>query len=67
VDCAPFASYKRHLDFFALANLLIATTDKLHHVARSTTNDQEKRAAFVGLSDYRAVERQLTARLHLRC
>ncbi|CPR10900.1 helicase-associated [Mycobacterium bohemicum DSM 44277] len=31
--------------------LLIATTDKLHHVARRTINDQEKQVAFVGLSD----------------
>jgi predicted helicase len=31
--------------------LLIATTDKLHHVARRTINDQEKHVAFVGLSD----------------
>jgi superfamily II DNA or RNA helicase len=31
--------------------LLIATTDKLHHVARRTINDQEKKVAFVGLSD----------------
>ncbi len=31
--------------------LMIATTDKLHHVARRTINDQEKQVAFVGLSD----------------
>jgi superfamily II DNA or RNA helicase len=31
--------------------LLIATTDKLHHVAQRTINDQEKQVAFVGLSD----------------
>ncbi|MET4432085.1 Helicase associated domain protein [Mycolicibacterium sp. 624] len=31
--------------------LLIATTDKLHHVARRTIIDQEKHVAFVGLSD----------------
>ena len=31
--------------------LLIATTDKLHHIARRTINDQEKQVAFVGLSD----------------
>ncbi|WP_310773404.1 DEAD/DEAH box helicase [Mycobacterium sp. Z3061] len=31
--------------------LLIATTDKLHHVARRTINEQEKQVAFVGLSD----------------
>ena len=31
--------------------LLIATTDKLHHVARRTVDDQEKQVAFVGLSD----------------
>ena len=31
--------------------LLIATTDKLHHVARRTINNQEKQVAFVGLSD----------------
>ena len=31
--------------------LLIATTDKLHHVARRTIDDQEKQVAFVGLSD----------------
>ena len=31
--------------------LLIATTDKVHHVARRTINDQEKRVTFVGLSD----------------
>jgi superfamily II DNA or RNA helicase len=31
--------------------LLIATTDKLHHVARRTINDQEKQVAFVGLAD----------------
>jgi predicted helicase len=31
--------------------LLIATTDKLHHVARRTINDQERQVAFVGLSD----------------
>ncbi|MGH3645152.1 MAG: DEAD/DEAH box helicase family protein, partial [Mycobacterium sp.] len=31
--------------------LLIATTDKLHHVARRTINDQEKQVAFLGLSD----------------
>jgi predicted helicase len=31
--------------------LLIATTDKLHHVARRTINDQEKQVAIVGLSD----------------
>jgi superfamily II DNA or RNA helicase len=31
--------------------LLIATTDKLHHVAQRTINDQEKHVAFVGLSD----------------
>ena len=31
--------------------LLLATTDKLHHVARRTINDQEKQVAFVGLSD----------------
>ena len=31
--------------------LLIATTDRLHHVARRTINDQEKQVAFVGLSD----------------
>ena len=30
--------------------LLIATTDRLHHVARRTINDQEKQVAFVGLS-----------------
>ncbi|TRW79285.1 helicase [Mycolicibacterium sp. 018/SC-01/001] len=31
--------------------LLIATTDKMHHVARRTINDQEKQVSFVGLSD----------------
>ncbi|MEU6189654.1 Helicase associated domain protein [Nocardia sp. NPDC047038] len=31
--------------------LLIATTDKLHHIARRTINDQEKRVSFVGLSN----------------
>lgn len=31
--------------------LLIATTDKLHHIARRTINDQEKKVFFVGLSD----------------
>jgi predicted helicase len=31
--------------------LLIATTDRLHHVARRTINDQEKQVTFVGLSD----------------
>ena len=31
--------------------LLIATTDKLHHIARRTIDDQEKQVAFVGLSD----------------
>ncbi|WP_067687888.1 DEAD/DEAH box helicase [Nocardia jejuensis] len=31
--------------------LLIATTDKLHHIARRTINDQEKHVSFVGLSD----------------
>jgi superfamily II DNA or RNA helicase len=31
--------------------LLIATTDKLHHVARRTINEQEKQVAFLGLSD----------------
>jgi hypothetical protein len=31
--------------------LLIATTDKLHHVARRSINDQEKQVAFIGLSD----------------
>jgi predicted helicase len=31
--------------------LLIATTDKRHHVARRTMDDQEKKVGFVGLSD----------------
>ncbi len=31
--------------------LLIATTDRLHHVARRTINDQEQQVAFVGSSD----------------
>lgn len=31
--------------------LLVATTDKLHHVARRTIDDQEKQVAFVGLAD----------------
>ncbi|MCU1701342.1 MAG: putative helicase [Mycobacterium sp.] len=31
--------------------LLIATTDKLHHVARRTIDEQEKQVAFIGLSD----------------
>lgn len=31
--------------------LLIATTDKRHHVARRTMDDQEKEVGFVGLSD----------------
>ncbi|MGW1743481.1 restriction endonuclease [Nocardia sp. NPDC001965] len=31
--------------------LLIATTDKLHHIARRTINDQEKHTSFLGLSD----------------
>lgn len=31
--------------------LLIATTDKLHHVARRTIEDQEKQVAFIGLAD----------------
>jgi superfamily II DNA or RNA helicase len=31
--------------------LLIATTDKLHHVARRTIDKQEKQVAFIGLSD----------------
>ncbi|MFC8316370.1 Helicase associated domain protein [Gordonia sp. NPDC057258] len=31
--------------------LLIATTDKLHRIARRTISDQEKQVAFVGLSD----------------
>lgn len=31
--------------------LLIATTDKLHHIAQRTIHDQEKHVAFVGLSD----------------
>ncbi|MFI9536792.1 Helicase associated domain protein [Nocardia fusca] len=31
--------------------LLIATTDKLHHIARRTINDQEKPVSFLGLSD----------------
>ena len=31
--------------------LLIATTDRLHHVARRTINDPEKHVALVGLSD----------------
>ena len=31
--------------------LLIATTDKLHHVARRTIEEQEKQVTFVGLSD----------------
>jgi predicted helicase len=31
--------------------LLIATTDKLHHVARRTIDAQEKHVAFLGLSD----------------
>ena len=36
--------------------LLIATTDKLHHVARRTIDDQEKQVAFVGLSDLLTAE-----------
>ncbi|MFD6391891.1 Helicase associated domain protein, partial [Nocardia sp. NPDC060259] len=36
--------------------LLIATTDKLHHIARRTINDQEKHVSFVGLSDLRTSE-----------
>lgn len=36
--------------------LLIATTDKLHHVARRTINEQEKHVAFVGLSDLLTAE-----------
>jgi predicted helicase len=31
--------------------LLIAPTDKLHHVARRTIDDQEKKVGFVGLAD----------------
>jgi predicted helicase len=31
--------------------LLIATTDKMHHVARRTIDEQEKQVAVVGLSD----------------
>jgi superfamily II DNA or RNA helicase len=31
--------------------LLIATTDKLHHVARDVIADQEKKVGFVGLAD----------------
>lgn len=31
--------------------LLIATTDKRHHVARRTMDEQEKKVGFIGLSD----------------
>lgn len=31
--------------------LLIATTDKLHRIARRTIDDQEKQVAFIGLAD----------------
>jgi predicted helicase len=33
--------------------LLIATTDKLHHVARGVLGDQEKKVGFIGLADLR--------------
>ncbi len=36
--------------------LLIATTDKRHHVARRTMDDQEKKVGFVGLSDLLTAE-----------
>lgn len=36
--------------------LLIATTDKMHHIARRTINEQEKQVGFVGLSDLRTSE-----------
>jgi superfamily II DNA or RNA helicase len=36
--------------------LLIATTDKLHHVARRTIDDQEKKVGFIGLADLLTAE-----------
>lgn len=36
--------------------LLIATTDKVHHVAHGTINAQEKEVGFVGLSDLLTAE-----------
>jgi hypothetical protein len=39
--------------------LLIATTDKLHHVARRTINDQEKKVSFVGLEAGPCLRRRL--------
>lgn len=47
--------------------LLIATTDKRHHVARRTMDDQEKKVGFVGLSDLLSSEVDWpTNPLHMR-
>jgi superfamily II DNA or RNA helicase len=42
--------------------LLIATTDKLHHVARDVIGDQEKKVGFVGLADLLTTEVDWPAR-----